>query len=114
MGESRNRDVVARHRRWVVSLALAVPLSLAVSQSWVAHATAPTQSAFTPITPVRAMDSRYAPNQGMHLTPTHEFETWQVSGANTIPVGATAIVLNLTVVGTTATTYLTLWPDGTS
>ena len=109
MGESRNQNVVTRRRRWAVGLALAVPLALAVSQSWVAHATAPVQSAFTPITPVRALDSRGVPS--MHLSPGHESEVWQVASANSIPSGATAIVLNLTVVNTDATTFLTLWPD---
>ena len=111
MGESRNQDVVARHRRWAVGLALTVPLALAVSQSWIAHATAPVQSAFTPITPFRALDSRFTPS--MHLSPGHESETWQVTGGS-VPSGATAIVLNLTVVNTNATTFLTVWPDGVS
>lgn len=112
MGESRNQDVVARHRRrWAVGLALSVPLALAVSQSWIAHATAPVQSAFTPITPFRALDSRNTPS--MHFSPGHESETWQVTGG-AIPSGATAIVLNLTVANVNATTYFTLWPDGVS
>jgi hypothetical protein len=112
MGESRNQNVVARHRRrWAVGLALSVPLALAVSQSWIAHATAPVQSAFTPITPFRALDSRNTPS--MHFSPGHESETWQVTGG-AIPSGATAIVLNLTVANINATTYFTLWPDGVS
>ena len=112
MGESRNQDVVARHRRrWAVGLALSVPLALAVSQSWIAHATAPVQSAFTPITPFRALDSRNTPS--MHFSPGHESETWQVTGG-AIPSGATAIVLNLTVANINATTFFTLWPDGVS
>ena len=78
MGESRNQHVVTRHRRWAVGLALAAPLALAVSQAWVAHATAPVQSAFTPITPVRALDSRST--LGMHLSPGHETDVWQVTG----------------------------------
>ena len=107
MGESRYQDVVARHRRrWAVGLALSVPLALAVSQSWIAHATAPVQSAFTPITPFRALDSRFTPS--MHFSSGHESETWQVTGG-AIPSGATAIVLNLTVVNTNATTVLTLF-----
>src|SRR5580700_4028075 len=102
MVESRNQHVVTRHRRWAVGMALAVPLALAVSQSWIAHATAPVQSAFTPITPFRALDSRNTPS--MHFSPGHESETWQVTGG-AIPSGATAIVLNLTVANINATTY---------
>ena len=113
MGEIRNGNVEARHRRWAIGLALAVPLALAVSQASIAHATGPVQSAFTPITPVRALDSRSIAGAAEHLSPTHEVDVWQVTGLNNIPAGATAIVLNLTVVNANATTFLTLWPDGT-
>src|SRR5450631_3015121 len=81
MGESRIRAIGAR-RRWAIGLAVSVPLALAVSQAWVAHATV-TQSAFTPITPVRALDSRSTP--AMHLSPSHQTDVWQVTGANSIP-----------------------------
>ena len=108
MDESRNQHVVARHRWWAVGITLAVPVVLAVSQPWVGHATGPVQSAFTPITPVRALDSRNTPS--MHLSPGHETDVWQVTGAS-IPSGATAVVLNLTVTDANATTFLTLWPD---
>jgi hypothetical protein len=112
MGESRNGIVEARHRRWALGVALVVPLALAVSQSSIAHAGAgPVQSAFTPITPVRALDSRS--NGAEHFSPTHELDIWQVTGGGGIPAGATAVVLNLTVVNTNATTFVTLWPDGT-
>jgi len=110
MGESWNRNVVARRRRWVIGLAVVIPLGLAFSQSSIAHATG-VASAFTPITPVRALDSRFSIAE--HFSPTHELDAWQVTGS-TIPSGATAIVLNLTVVNATATTLLTLWPDGTA
>src|SRR5450631_2949695 len=96
MGESRIRAIGAR-RRWAIGLAVSVPLALAVSQAWVAHATV-TQSA---ITPVRALDSRS--NTAFHLSPSHQTDIWQVTGANGIPAGATALVLNLTVVNATAT-----------
>ena len=109
MGESRNQHVVPRHRWWIVGMTLTVPLALAVSQSWVAHAGAAVQSAFTPITPVRALDSRKT--LSMHLSPGHEVDVWQVTGAS-IPSGATAVVLNLTVTNATTTTFLRLWPDG--
>ena len=109
MGESRNQHVVPRHRWWIVGMTLMVPLALAVSQSWVAHAVGPVQSAFTPITPVRALDSRIT--LSMHLSPGHETDVWQVTGAS-IPSGATAVVLNLTVANANSTTFLRLWPDG--
>src|SRR5580704_4619440 len=110
MGDSSNGIVEARHRRWALGLALVVPLALAVSQSSIVHATVAVQSAFTPITPVRALDSRS--NTGEHFSPSHELDVWQVTGTS-IPTGATAVVLNLTVVNANSTTFLTLWPDGT-
>ena len=85
MGESRIQAIGAR-RRWAVGLAVSVPLALAISQAWVAHATV-TQSAFTPITPVRALDSRA--NSAFRLSPSHQTDIWQVTGANGIPaIGA--------------------------
>jgi hypothetical protein len=112
MGESRNGIAEARHRRWAIGLALVVPLALAVSQSSIAHAgSGPVQSAFTPIAPVRALDSRSDTSE--HFSPTHELDIWQVTGGS-IPSGATAVVLNLTVVNANSTTLVTLWPDGTA
>jgi hypothetical protein len=69
------------------------------------------QSAFTPIAPVRALDSRSDTSE--HFSPTHELDIWQVTGGS-IPSGATAVVLNLTVVNANSTTLVTLWPDGTA
>ncbi len=86
MDHVRNRDQVGGHRRWFVGAGIFLPLALALSQTLAAHAgPAPAQSAFTPITPVRALDSRTAGQTMFHLAPGNEIDTWQVSGANGIP-----------------------------
>ena len=110
MDHVRNRDQVGGHRRWFVAAGICLPLALALSQTLSAHATAPVQSAFTPITPVRALDSRSVGQTAFHLAPGNETDTWQVTGANGIPSGATAIVLNLTVTNVTTNTFLTAYP----
>lgn len=109
MGPFRNRDQVTHYRRWSVAAGLLVPLGLALSQTVSAGASFGVASAFTPMTPIRVLDSRNTP--AMHLTPG-KTEQWTVGGLNGIPGGATAIVMNITVVNVTANTYLTLWPVG--
>lgn len=75
-------------------------------------------STFEPIAPCRLFDTRPAPdNIGPRSTPLGAGETHvqQVTGANgncAIPADATAIALNATAVGATATSYLTFFPAG--
>ena len=38
----------------------------------------------------------------------------QVTGQAGVPSGATAVVANVTVTGTSAQSFLTVWPDGTT
>jgi hypothetical protein len=71
-----------------------------------------TAKQFYPVTPVRALDTRNgtggvsAPvGQGASIDLT-------VRGANGIPAGASAIVMNTTAVTPNAASYLTAWPTG--
>lgn len=74
-------------------------------------------SSFVPITPCRLMDTRPGDNNvGPRATPLGAGETHvqQVTGTNgncTIPAGATAVALNATAVGGTATSYITFFPS---
>jgi hypothetical protein len=111
MGPVRNRDQVTHRRRWYVAAGVCLPLALALSQPVAAGATAGVASAFTPITPVRVLDSRNSGQSAWRLT-HGKTESWTVGGANGIPGNATAIVMNLTVVNVTTSTYLTLYPVG--
>jgi hypothetical protein len=82
----------------------------------------------TPITPVRALETRSgvpsgclpASGPGSHCAPFQSNETLQLPmrGATyqgtTIPMAATAVVLNVTAVQPSANGFLTVWPGGTS
>jgi hypothetical protein len=111
MGRLRNRDQVTHRRWWYAGAGLCAPIALALSQTLSVGATAGVPSAFTPITPVRVLDTRNSGQASFHLT-QGETESWTVAGVNGIPGNATAIVMNITVVNVTVSSYLTLWPAG--
>ncbi len=70
---------------------------------------------FHPLTPTRILDPRPAgPQVGPYGTPWTAGQTRDVSvaGLAGIPAGADSVVLNVTVTGTTAAGYLTVWPAG--
>ena len=69
---------------------------------------------FEPLPPSRILDTRDGTGGGVRLGPGASFDL-QVSGRGGIPSsGAKAAVLNLTVTGPTADTYLTVYPAGES
>jgi hypothetical protein len=68
---------------------------------------------FRPLPPVRAFDTRSGIG-GVPAAPVGPGQTmpFNVTGTGGVPSGGvTAVVLNVTVVGPTADTYLTVWPD---
>jgi len=70
---------------------------------------------FHALTPARIVDSRPAPETvGPFATPWTAglSRDVPVTGVGGVPVGADAVVLNVTVTGTTAGSFLTLWPKG--
>jgi len=74
-------------------------------------------SAFTAITPCRIMDTRATSTVGprpVALGPgeTHSITTFGTNGNCTLPSGLTALSLNVTAVGPTADSYLTVFPAG--
>jgi hypothetical protein len=72
---------------------------------------------YHPLTPARITDTRTGsglPNAGKTLGPATTLDV-QVTGAGGVPpTGATAVVLNVTATGPTASSYLTVWPTGAS
>ena len=76
------------------------------------------KAVFVPIVPCRIMDTRPLPdNVGPRNTPigANETHTIAVLGANgncTIPPDATALTMNVTAVGGTASSFLTVFPSG--
>lgn len=85
-------------------------------------------SSYNPLLPARIADSRcdttsppsYCPSENLPSTNMSFFalgpgsqENLTVAGINSVPLSATAVVLNVTVTSTTRASYLTLWPSGT-
>ncbi|MEZ5143192.1 MAG: carboxypeptidase regulatory-like domain-containing protein [Acidimicrobiales bacterium] len=71
--------------------------------------------AFHPVDPVRFQDSRPAPEQvGAYSTPwgAGADRSVAVSTAGAAPAGAKAVLANVTVTGTTAESFLTVYPNG--
>ncbi|GAB3429703.1 RCC1 domain-containing protein [Actinophytocola sediminis] len=67
---------------------------------------AETGSAFTPLTPVRVLDTRTGPG------PVGAGRTIALNLSARVPAGATAVVLNLTGTAATAPTFVTAYPAG--
>lgn len=63
---------------------------------------------YTTLSPTRILDTR----QGAGPLGAGEVRQLRVAGQGGVPAGATAVVLNLTAVNPTATSYLTAFPDG--
>jgi hypothetical protein len=103
---------------WRGRAALGLGALVAATTVFTASASSPgIASVLVPITPCRITDTRPAPDTvGPRATPignagTH---TIQITGSNgncTIPVTATAVSMNVTVVDPTAASYLTIWPS---
>ena len=108
-------------RRWravAVAAAVAAVGSATVGVVRSAASNERTSSVFVPIVPCRLLDTRPAPdNLGERSTPLGAGETaivgvWGEHGRCSIPSTATGVGLNLTALGATADTYLTVYPAG--
>jgi hypothetical protein len=105
--------------RWA-AVGAAVAVTLGASSVGIASATLTSgeRTSFVPITPCRLFDTRPGvDNVGPRSTPLGPLETFTVTargstGNCTIPTAATGLVTNITAVGPTAPTFLTLWPTG--
>jgi CSLREA domain-containing protein len=79
----------------------------------------PAEREFTPVVPLRLMDTRTDP--AFHVGPQHrlgpnESQDLVVAGgaSSPVPVDATAVVVNVTAVGPTDGSHVDVWPTGTS
>ena len=89
---------------------LLVPLfALVAAPSGAAAAATPS---FQPIVPVRIMDTRAGVGTPAGPLGAGETRALVVAGQAGIPADAVAVALNVTVTEPTATSYLTVWPDG--
>jgi hypothetical protein len=69
----------------------------------------PAGSAYRPLQPARVLDTREG---GQGPLGAGEARRVVLAGSGGVPTDATAVVLNLTGTGATASTYLTVWPSG--
>src|SRR4029079_5668318 len=77
-----------------------------------------TDTTFVPIAPCRLIDTRPAPDRvgSQGTLGANDTRTLQARGSNgqcTIPDDAAGLSLNVTAVGASVLTFLTIWPDGT-
>src|SRR3954452_21766411 len=113
----RSREGSVSRARWA-AIGAAVAVSLGVGGVVVTNAAVSTgdKAVFVPIAPCRLFDLRPAPDTvGPRATPLGAGETFTqaVRGANglcNIPADATAVAMNVTAVGGTASSFLTIWP----
>lgn len=112
--------ITLRYRALVailVVVALAIVAGFAL-QSWrVDAASGDSDATFVPITPCRLIDTRPAPNRtgplaAFGIDDTRSVQAHGSNGDCVIPVDAAGLSLNVTAVGATAPTFLTIWPDG--
>jgi hypothetical protein len=71
-------------------------------------------STYVPDGPIRAMDTRKGTGGVTGPLGPGQHKSLQVAGLNGVPTGASAVVLNVTATEGTASSYLTVYPDGAS
>jgi hypothetical protein len=80
----------------------------------------PAANSFTGLEPARLLDTRPGGNTvdaqdaSSGLRVTNSVYELQITGRGNVPTNAAAVALNVTVTGTTAEGYLTIWPCGTT
>lgn len=88
----------------VTSLAAAPPAAAAVMSG-----------AYHPATPTRILDTRFGTGTGAaRAIAAHGEAVLQVAGLPSVPAGASAVVLNVTVTTPTRSGFVTVYPDGTA
>jgi hypothetical protein len=75
----------------------------------------PSTGTFKPVTPTRIMDTRSGTGVAKAKVGPARTVSLQVSGVAGVPTsGVTGVVVNVTATGGTATSYVTVYPDGTT
>lgn len=105
--------------RWAaIGAAVAVTLGAGTALHYASAAPGDVvQNSFVPLAPVRILDTRPAPeNVGGFVGPlgAGQTHTFAVAGVAGVPTNATAVVMNVTVDATTASSFLTAFPAGTT
>ena len=108
----------SNHRARWAAIGAAIAVSAGAGGIGLTHATAPADAtAFVPITPCRLVDTRPEAGIGGRTTPLGADEIHTVTatgqqGQCTLPADAKGLALNVTAVGATDATFLTVWPTG--
>jgi hypothetical protein len=76
------------------------------------NAVVPGRGAYKPLTPARILDTRIGLGAPAGQVGPGGRLDLQISGRGGIPSGVSAVVLNVTVTGTNADSWLTVWPAG--
>lgn len=103
--------------RWA-AIGAAVAVSCGAGGVGLTLAAAPgTAAVFVPITPCRLLDTRPDSQVGPRATPLGADETYTVAATGSqgncaLPADAEGVVLNVTAVGASELTFLTVWPAG--
>jgi hypothetical protein len=108
--------------RWA-AVGAAVAVSIGAGGVGLLEATSPgNAAAFVPVTPCRLFDTRPDSQVGGRSAPLGPNDTYVVPATgdqgqciegSAVPPSARGLALNVTAVGATQATYLTLWPAGT-
>lgn len=111
----RNRiheSTLIRSRWAAIGAAVAVSIG-AGGLAFVNAAVSSDAAVFHALSPVRVFDTRLGTG-GVPIAPIAANSTLEVvvGGTNGVPLDATAVVLNVTVVNGTASSFLTAWPTG--
>ncbi len=113
----RHQSPALLKSRWA-AIGAAVAVSLGAGGFGLIHATNPAgASAFVPISPCRALDTRTDFQVGPRSSPLGANDTYDVSGHGTVgdctlPDDATGLALNVTALDATAPSFLTFYPAG--
>jgi hypothetical protein len=117
-GPMNHQPLRAVRTRWA-AIGAAIAVSIGGGGLAITHAAVDTgeRDVFVPITPCRVFDLRPSPDQvGTRGVPLQAGETIDehITGTNGnctfIPSDATAVAMNVTAVGGTANSFLTIWP----
>ncbi|MEU4742176.1 hypothetical protein AB0G02_17175 [Actinosynnema sp. NPDC023658] len=98
-------------KRFVLPAVAMLVLSLSAAAPTAAAAVS-TASSYTPVTPVRVLDTRAALGAPAGVVGAGQTVVLDLSART--PAGTTAVVLNVTATEPTASTYVTVWPSETT
>ncbi|HUN30964.1 MAG TPA: S53 family peptidase, partial [Trebonia sp.] len=89
--------------------------SATIADQYTYVASPPHVTSYTPVGPVRVLDTRDGTGGFSSPVGTGKFIALQVAGQHGVPAsGVTAVVLNVTATGGTASSFVTAYPDGTT